>query len=110
MIIWLDEQISPFLAPWVASECDIECASVVDLPVDRASDHAIFIAARAAGAIIITKDSDFVDLISRFGPPPQIVWLTCGNRSNVEMKRLLSPSLMNALKLLASGDPVVEIA
>jgi predicted nuclease of predicted toxin-antitoxin system len=108
--LWLDEQISPFLAPWIATECGVECVSVVDLPVDRASDHSIFIAARALGAIIVTKDSDFLDLVFRLGPPPQVVWLTCGNRSNLEMKSLLVPSLLNGLNLLEAGEPVVEIA
>ncbi|MDF5718318.1 MAG: DUF5615 family PIN-like protein [Rhizonema sp. NSF051] len=30
---------------------------------------------------MITKDSDFVDLVDRLGTPPQIIWLTCGDTS-----------------------------
>ena len=109
MILWLDEQLSPLLGPRVAREHDIECVSVVSLPINRASDLEIFMAARAAGAVIATKDSDFVDLLARYGPPPQLIWLTCGNRSNAEMRALLAESLANALQLLASGEAIVEI-
>ena len=30
-------------------------------------------AARSASAVVMTKDSDFVSLLERFGPPPQVV-------------------------------------
>jgi predicted nuclease of predicted toxin-antitoxin system len=37
----------------------------------------------------MTKDSDFVDLVERLGPPPQIIWLTCGNTSNLRLREIL---------------------
>ncbi|MFH1872825.1 MAG: DUF5615 family PIN-like protein [Pseudomonadota bacterium] len=39
-----------------------------------ATDGKIFNAARQAGTVIISKDSDFVDLVSRHGIPPQLLW------------------------------------
>ncbi len=75
----------------------------------RAKDHDVFDAARRAGAVILTKDADFIGMVERLGPPPQMIWLTCGNSSNANLKRLLERSLTMAVELLETGEPVVEI-
>ena len=62
-----------------------------------------------AGAVVLTKDRDFVDLVHRQGAPPQIIWVTCGNTSNREMIRILQATFAEACELLAAGEPVVEI-
>lgn len=69
----------------------------------------IFEAAKAQGAIIITKDRDFVDLVDCYGSPPQIIWLTCGNTSNTRLREILSVTLLEALQLLRLGERLVEI-
>lgn len=66
-------------------------------------------AARQAGATIMTKDEDFVYLLEEMGSPPQIIWLTCGNTSNAELKRILNEAGNRTLSLLASAEPLVEI-
>ena len=57
----------------------------------------------------MTKDGDFSLLLDRYGPPPQIIWLTCGNTSNTSLKRILTSTLQQALDLLANGEKLVEI-
>ena len=74
-----------------------------------AEDSGIFEAAKAQEAIIITKDSDFVELANRFGAPPKIIWLTCGNTSNSRLKEILNAKLLEALTILRSGEVLVEI-
>ena len=58
----------------------------------------------------MTKDRDFVDLVDRYGVPPQIIWLTCGNTSNTRLREILSATLPDALELLRSGEMLVEIS
>ena len=58
----------------------------------------------------MTKDRDFVQLLTRIGPPPQIIWITCGNTSNARMREILKQTFTNALVLLREGEPFVEIA
>ncbi len=60
--------------------------------------------------MIITKDSDFIDLVCRLGTPPQILWLTCGNVTNQNLRRLLTATLPDALKQLEQGTIIVEIS
>jgi predicted nuclease of predicted toxin-antitoxin system len=62
MILWLDAQLSPALAPWIQATFDVETHALRDVGLRYATDEAIFEAARAAGATVMTKDSDFVTL------------------------------------------------
>ena len=69
----------------------------------------MFAGARASARAFLTKDRDFAELVTRFGPPPGIVLLTCGNTSTSYIRDMLSEQLTEALRLLASGEPLVEI-
>jgi predicted nuclease of predicted toxin-antitoxin system len=109
MTIWVDAQMSPVLAPWLTERFGVESRHVRDLGLLVSSDSGIFTAARAAGAVVLTKDRDFVDLVHRRGVPPRLIWITCGNTSNAEMFRILERTLEKALELLKSGEELVEV-
>ena len=57
----------------------------------------------------MTKDSDFVDLVCRLGTPPKIIWLTCGNVTNRNLRELLTITFPIALSQLQQGEAIVEI-
>ena len=80
-----------------------------DLGLRDAEDEEIFRAAKAAGVVVLTKDADFRHLLNQFGPPPQVLWLTCGNTSNERLQEVLRATLPAALELLAAGEPLIEI-
>jgi predicted nuclease of predicted toxin-antitoxin system len=110
VVVWTDAQLSPALAPWLRATFGVDAAPLRELGLRDAEDAAIFAAARAAGAVVLTKDSDFVGLVARLGPPPQIVWLTCGNTSNAALRALLSGVWPRVASLLAAGEPLIEIS
>lgn len=59
MTLWIDAQLSPSLAAWVNENyTDIMAASVRALGLRDATDMEIFMAAREANAVIMTKDED----------------------------------------------------
>jgi predicted nuclease of predicted toxin-antitoxin system len=109
MTLWLDAQLSPLLATWLRWKFSLEASSLRDLGLRDAEDLEIFQAAKAAGAVVVTKDADFLLLLEQFGPPPQVLWLTCGNTSNEQLQQVLLPLMPAALKLLQGGEPLVEI-
>ncbi len=109
MKIWINAQLPPAIANWIAKTFAVEAIAVRDLELRDATDKEIFNAARDAGVIVMTKDSDFVDLVNAGGAPPQVIWLTCGNTSNMRLREILSKALPQALALLAAGEKVVEI-
>jgi predicted nuclease of predicted toxin-antitoxin system len=110
LIFWIDAQLSPYLASWLSSEFGVDAKPVRELGLRDAGDREIFLAAREVGAVVMTKDSDFVTLLERFGPPPQVLWLTIGNTSNAHLKDVLSESFIPAQELLSRGEPLVEIS
>ena len=112
MKIWLDAQLSPSVAAWLEESEGVAEAFAIQLdPTLRsARDAEVFSKAGEAGAVVMTKDRDFVDLLGRLGPPPQVIWVTCGNTSNRTMRRILSSALPDAIALLRKGEPLVEIS
>ena len=110
MIVWIDAHLSPALAPRLGTSFGVEAAPLRELGLRDAEDQTIFAAARRAGAILITKDSDFVDLLTRHGAPPQVIWLTCGNTSNTALRTILADSWPRVAQLLVAGEPLVEIS
>jgi predicted nuclease of predicted toxin-antitoxin system len=107
--LWLDAQLAPALALWITESLGISAVSVRDLGLRDAIDRDIFAAARDAKATVLTKDSDFVYLLERLGPPPQVIWLTCGNTSNAHLRTILAIALPRALTQIGTGEPLVEI-
>lgn len=109
MTVWIDAQISPALALWLADRFGVEASSLRDLNLVHASDSEIFFGARKADAVVVTKDRDFVDLLHRHGTPPRVIWVTCGNTSNREMREVFGRTFGKACELLTSGEAMVEI-
>lgn len=109
MIIWLDAQLSPRLTRWVEETFGVECLHIRDLGLRNAEDPEIFQRARDFAAVVMTKDEDFVHLVERNGSPPQVIWVTSGNMANDRFKLLLQNTLQDAISLIESGEPVVEI-
>ena len=109
MTLWLDAQLPPSIAAWIEATFGVECRAVRDLGLRDAADSAIFLEAREAGAVVMTKDQDFIDLQRRLGPPPMVLWVTCGNTSNARLREILARVLPEALRLIESGEILVEI-
>jgi predicted nuclease of predicted toxin-antitoxin system len=110
MTLWIDAQLSPAIAFWLGATFDVSAVALRDLGLRNATDREIFLAARQGGATIMTKDIDFVHLLEDFGPPPQVIWITCGNTSNANLKSILTNTLPRALEFLQLGEMLVEIS
>lgn len=110
MKLWIDAQLPPTLANWLTNNFPLEATALRELQLRDAQDTQIFEAARTANAVIMTKDSDFIDLVCRLGTPPQILWLTCGNVTNRNLRQLLTSTLPDALSRLRQGEAIVEIS
>jgi predicted nuclease of predicted toxin-antitoxin system len=109
MILWLDAPLSPRLARWMVEQFAVDAKPLRELGLRDARDREIFLAARLADAIVLTKDADFVRLLGELGPPPRVIWLRCGNTSEARLRDILLTMLPRAIALLEAGEPLVEI-
>jgi len=109
MKYWIDAQLPPSLAIWLSEQFKVNAIALRDIGLRDAQDDEIFKAARLENAVVITKDSDFVDLVLRLGAPPQILWITCGNATNQHLQKLLSTTFESAHQMLKNGELIVEI-
>jgi predicted nuclease of predicted toxin-antitoxin system len=110
MNIWVDAQLSPAVASWLEARFEVNATPLRELGLRDASDREVFLAAREAGVVVMTKDQDFVRLLEELGAPPQIIWGTCGNTSNARLESMLANSARKAFGLLVSGEPLIEIS
>lgn len=108
-MVWIDAQLPPQLAPWLSNSFGVSAQAIRDLGLRNAEDQEIFQAARQTGTVIISKDSDFVELVLHHGPPPQVIWVTCGNVSNLHLQTVFEKTFREAVDLLKVGEPIVEI-
>jgi predicted nuclease of predicted toxin-antitoxin system len=54
-------------------------------------------------------DAHLSPALARLGPPPPIIWLTCGNTSTAFLRQILRDAWPRIEALLAAGEPLVEI-
>jgi predicted nuclease of predicted toxin-antitoxin system len=77
--------------------------------IGAATDIAIWRHARDIGAVLMTKDEDFVALARREFSGPQVVWIRIGNISNDALWTTLSAALDEIIDSLAAGERIVEV-
>ena len=110
MKIWVDAHISPAIARWIHDRFSIEAYPLRELGLREADDDVIYQRAKDEQVVFMTKDEDFVNLLERYGSPPMVIWLTCGNTSNRELKRILEIHFEKVCQLINSGEDLVEIS
>ena len=111
MEIWIDAQLSPSIALWLNQQYAtiVTAHSVRSLGLRDAGDEVIFQKAKQQKAVIMTKDDDFVKLLDRIGPPPQLIWITTGNTSNAAMREILAKHFFTIIEMLKNGEPLIEL-
>lgn len=109
--VWLDTNISPVIAKWMAEHTGVVVKSSYSLQLHYLSDRELYDKARLAGkVIIISKDADIPALINRLGAPPKVINLRIGNCDNKQLWARIQPFISEAIKLLAYTEvTMVEI-
>ena len=74
----------------------------------RPTDTEIWGIARSKGWVVVTRDTDFFDRLSLFGPPPKVVWFRGGNMRRKAIVDLVHRQWPDIVKLLKEND-LVEI-
>ena len=108
MTFLIDAQLPPALATWLIQQGHT-AQHVDDLDLRNGDDIAIWNHASESGVIIITKDEDFAERITRTTTGPVIVWLRIGNATNRVLIQWLSPRWEELVDHLSAGDRLIEV-
>ena len=106
MRFFIDAQLPPALCGWLR-ERGHEAVHVFEIGMVAASDAEIAARAEADGAVLITKDEDFVAL--RLPDRFALLWLRCGNATNRALAVWLEVRWRQIEALLAAGEPFIEV-
>jgi predicted nuclease of predicted toxin-antitoxin system len=101
----VDAQLPPALCRWLR-ERGHEALHVFDIGMVAASDQAVAERAEADGAVLVTKDEDFLTL--RLPDRFVLLWLRCGNATNRVLIGWLEVRWERIEALLTTGERFVE--
>ncbi len=102
----VDAQLPPALCRWLEERAHA-AVHVSEVGLTGASDAEIAARAEADGAILVSKDEDFVTL--RLPDHFTLLWLRCGNATNPALRNWLEPRWEEIERLLAAGEGFVEV-
>jgi predicted nuclease of predicted toxin-antitoxin system len=102
----VDAQLPPGLCRWLEGRGH-QADHVNDLGLGTVADTAIAERAENEGAILISKDEDF--LILRLPDRFPFLWLRCGNSTNRALAAWMEDRWDWVEKLLAGGERVIEL-
>ncbi len=78
MKLLFDQNLSPKL-PARLADLHPDSDHVLNLGLDQASDEDVWDFAQTNGFTIVTKDTDYPNLVTHRGHPPKVLWLRIGN-------------------------------
>ncbi|NEP02420.1 MAG: hypothetical protein F6K58_27990 [Symploca sp. SIO2E9] len=88
MKLLFDQNLSPRLV-WRLSDIYPNSSHVFNCRLDQANDIDIWQYCRDNDYIIVTKDSDFNELVVLLGFPPKVIWVRRGNCTTTEIETIL---------------------
>ena len=102
MKLLFDQNLSPGL---VAKMADIfpESNHVYYLGLDKTDDREIRLFAAENDLIVVTKDSDYSEMHTLYGFPPNVIWIRRGNCSTNAIESILRENFASIVRLV--NDP-----
>jgi predicted nuclease of predicted toxin-antitoxin system len=104
----VDDQLPVALARFIAS-AGHSAEHVSDAGLTGQPDPIIWAHARTSGAVIISKDFDFVRLQSLEPEGPSVVWLRMGNTRKKQLLERMLKIMPIIVEGLENGQKLIEI-
>ena len=101
MKLLFDQNLSPRLVSRLA-ELYPNSAHVDLLGLSSVDDRVVWNYARQYSFSIVTKDSDFSDLLMVLGFPPKVIWIRRGNCSTNDIEQILRDNHSAIMQLESS--------
>jgi len=104
--IIVDQQLPVVLAEWLRSSGH-QAVHVREIGLKDASDVGIWTEARRDGAVVVSRDEDFVQLTRNPGGA-RLIWVRLGNCSNPALLDAVRNAWPELSARIASGEVLVE--
>jgi predicted nuclease of predicted toxin-antitoxin system len=88
MMLLFDQNLSPKLAKYFDDSFK-GSQHLQDLELETSDDFVVWDYAKSNDFTIVTKDSDFNNIVALYGFPPKVIWLRRGNCSTILIKQLI---------------------
>ena len=85
MKLLFDQNLPPKLTKYFENAVHLR-----DIQLETSDDLIVWEYAKSKSFTIVTKDSDFNNIVSLYGFPPKVVWLRKGNCSTSQIIEMLS--------------------
>jgi predicted nuclease of predicted toxin-antitoxin system len=105
----IDAQLPPTLAKHLSSQGH-EATHVADVGLTNASDKIIWSHAARTGAVLVTKDEDFVMMRALDNEGPAVIWVRIGNTTKRALIARFAEKFPAIIQALERGDTIVEIS
>jgi predicted nuclease of predicted toxin-antitoxin system len=107
--VLVDDQLPPALTHYLKS-LGYDAAHVRDIGLGGKPDDAIGAAAERLGAILVTKDQDFVirSNLGKLSCP--VFWIRLGNMGNRALRARLNQTLARCIAAFEAGEKIVELS
>lgn len=92
------------------SDAGYEAEHVYDIGMGVVSDRTIWNYALQNKAVIVTKDEDFVSLVSANLNAPPVVWIRVGNIGKQALLNWMAPMMSRIITEIESGEKLIEIS
>jgi predicted nuclease of predicted toxin-antitoxin system len=105
----IDAQLPPALVRRLTA-LGHDAEHVADIGLATASDRHIWDRAVSSGAILITKDEDFVTMRAlSLGGGPTIIWVRVGNTTTRALFAMLDLVMDEILSAIERGETVIQL-
>ena len=104
----VDAQLPPALVRWLTDQGHV-AEHVGDVGLLSASDREIWSYVRKLGAILVTKDEDFMTMSLADPAGPPVVWLRVGNTTRRALLETFSELFAAVERRLLAGEKIIEI-
>jgi predicted nuclease of predicted toxin-antitoxin system len=105
----VDAQLPPSLARQF-SAYGHPSTHVADIGLGSATDKEIWSHAAAIGAVLVTKDEDFVMMRALDNGGPPVVWVRIGNTTKRALTERFANRFSAIINALERGETIVEIS
>lgn len=104
----VDAQLPPALARLLRDHGH-EAEHVTDVGPPDAPNHDIWLYALEHGAVIVTKDEDFADMVATGREAPTVVWVRIGKTRRAVLLAWFEPLIERVAGMVDSGGRLIEL-